>query len=202
MIRSEFFDDEVKDDPRDVDKLLSNELLQLSLQNRTAIQEEIHGVHCLAPEETPELLRNSLAELAVELDEGLSPYHTEAYRQSQELLPNNDNGTTNTTYVNTDEFRLRFLRSELFDVPKAAKRLAFFLDMVLEYFGRFALERPIRLSDFNNKELKVMREGRCQLLPFRDRSGRRIIVLFPEMNTAPFRIKVRQQKPPHIHTTF
>ena len=50
-----------------VDNLLSKELLQLSLKDRTAIQEEIHGVKCLAPEETPELLEASLIELAMAL---------------------------------------------------------------------------------------------------------------------------------------
>ena len=178
------FDDGLKDDPRDVDTLLSNELMRLSISDRNAIQEEIHGVRCLAPEETPELLQSSLHQLAFELDRNLPREITRAYRQSQHV---------HTTYVNTLGFRLRFLRCELFDVPKAARRLASFLNMAQDFFGDYALERPIRLSDMNKEELKYMRSGRVQWLPFRDRSGRRIVVIFPGMDfaTIPMKIKVR-----------
>lgn len=180
------FDDDLKDDPRDVDTLLSNELMRLSMTDRNAIQEEIHGVRCLAPEETPQLLQSSLRQLALELDRNLPRELTRAYRQSQ-LVP--------TTYVNTLGFRLRFLRCELFDVPKAARRMASFLNMAQDFFGDYALERPIRLSDMNKEELKYMRSGRVQWLPFRDRSGRRIVVIFPgmDMATIPMKIKVRSR---------
>ena len=180
------FDDEIKDDPRDVDDLLSKELLNLSMQDRNAINEEIHGVHCLAVEETPELLNNLLRNLAFVLDNVLSEAETRAYRQSQKLP---------YTYVNTVEFRLRFLRCEVFDAKKAAKRMAFFLNTVQDLFGDFALERPIRLSDFNKEEQTFMRKGHYQWLPFRDRSGRRIAVIFPGEKLAAVsgRLKVRLQ---------
>jgi len=166
------FDDDPKDDPKYVDTLLSSELLRLSLKDRNDIQEEIHGVHCLAPEETPELLEQTLRNLDLELEK-LPPDETKAYQRSQRI-PN--------TYVNTLEFRLRFLRCELLDAKKAAKRMMFFLNTALEFFGESALERPIRLSDFKKEELKYMRKGRIQMLPFRDRSGRRAVVIFPREN--------------------
>ena len=49
------------------------------------------------------------------------------------------------------DFRLRFLRSELFDAAKAAKKIVGFLDLLLEYYGEFALRRPIRLSDLGKE---------------------------------------------------
>lgn len=165
----EVFDDYPREDPNYVDTLLSSELLQLSMQDRNAIQEEIHGVHCLAQEETPELLEQTLRKLDFELEK-LPTYETRAYQQSQGLPG---------TYVNTLKFRLRFLRCELFDAKKAAKRISFFLNAALDLFGEYALERPLRLSDFKKEELKYMRQGRYQWLPFRDRSGRRIVVIFP-----------------------
>jgi len=157
------------EDPQAVDSLLSKELLELSLKDRTAIQEEIHGVKCLAPEETPELLEASLLELdlALENDDLIPPFKKQAYRRSQKLRK---------THVNDKSFRLRFLRMTLFDVEKAAEKIVNFLDISLDLFGGFALERAIRLSDFDNRELKYLREGEIQLLPFRDRSGRRILV--------------------------
>ena len=45
-----------------VENTLSKELLKLSLNDRNAIEEEIHGVRCGAAEETPELLDRSLRE--------------------------------------------------------------------------------------------------------------------------------------------
>jgi hypothetical protein len=181
---TDFFDDGLKNNPKDVDTLLSKELMRMSLKDRNAIQEEIHGVHCIARNETPELLETSLRQLAVELDQNLAPEETRAYQQSQKL-PN--------TYVNTVGFRLRFLRCELFDAKKAARRMAFILNTVRDLFGAYALERAIRLSDFSKEELKYIRRGRYQWLPFRDRSGRRVVVIFPGdgLQTIPDKIKVR-----------
>ena len=45
-----------------IDDLLSRELLEMSLQDRNAITEEIHGVQTLAPEETPEKLATAVRE--------------------------------------------------------------------------------------------------------------------------------------------
>eukprot|EP00536_Pseudo-nitzschia_multiseries_P013721 jgi/Psemu1/310206/fgenesh1_kg.604_\ len=53
--------------------------------------------------------------------------------------------------------------------------MAAFLNAACHLFGEYALRRPIRLSDFNEEELQAFRMGNLQLLPFRDRSGRRII---------------------------
>eukprot|EP00536_Pseudo-nitzschia_multiseries_P016455 jgi/Psemu1/221401/e_gw1.1120.3.1 len=177
-----YFDDEWKEDPKVVDSLLSQELMQLSMKERNAIQEEIHGVHCLAPEETPNMLQESLGKLAFELEHVLPLHKKKAFLESQQL---------NETYVNHDNFRLRILRCELFDASKAAKRLALFLHCVQDLFGDYALQRPVRLSDFTRDELKYMRRGRYQFLPFRDRSGRRILVTFPgkELETIPPRVK-------------
>ena len=43
-----------------VDNMLSKELNQLSVKDRNALVEEIHGVRSLAPEETPELIATRL----------------------------------------------------------------------------------------------------------------------------------------------
>lgn len=180
---SEMFDDEPKEDPKIVDELLSKELMNMTLSDRNAIQEEIHGVHCLAPTETPSLLQESLSKLDNELGQ-INPNRKKAYLQCQQLKE---------TYVNGEDFRLRFLRCELFDTKKAANRIVRFLDYLKDLFGDYALERPIRLSDFSREELKYMRRGRHQYLPFRDRSGRRIFIAFPgnELESIPPRIKAK-----------
>ncbi len=153
-----------------VNNLLSRELLQLSIKDRTAIQEEIHGVACLAPEETPQLLENSLLELALTLesDDLIPPHKKRAYMRSQQYVK---------SFVNNESFRLRFLRFTLFNAKKAAEKIVQFLDVAAELFGEFALQRAVQLSDFDNHDLKYLREGEFQFLPFRDRSGRRILAV-------------------------
>lgn len=154
-------------DTRAVDELLSKQLQQLSFQDREMINEEIHGVVCLCPDETPEMLVESLRMLTLEIDKITSKV---GYNTALTLFGP-------TSYVNTDDFRLKFLRSELFDPKKAAIRLVNFLDLVLEYYGTEALRRPIMLSDLGKEEIESLRAGNHQILPFRDRSGRKVVAI-------------------------
>jgi hypothetical protein len=144
----------------DVDSLLAQELHQLSFERRTVIQEEIHGVpHAI--EETPEMIDDALQKL----------------QQSIEDLPIKrayDHAVINlnSQYVTSKEFRLKFLRAELFDVPKAAIRLTKRLDLLHKYFGVIGLLRAIRYIDLTPEEQSILQDGNNQLLPSRDRAGR------------------------------
>ena len=74
--------------------------------------------------------------------------------------------------------KLRFLRSELFDVSKSVIRYNKYLNLLDEIYGDCVLKRPIRLQeDFNPDELAFFKSGAYQLLPFRDRCGRHIIAV-------------------------
>jgi hypothetical protein len=170
MKKSIHYTDEVVD-PDEVDVLLAKELNKLSVNSRTNIDEEIHGVSCLAPKETPELLISSLENLSSEL-ESMPSIQKQGFIQSQELFPDNQ-------YVNGRSFRLMFLRCELFDSKKAALRLARYLDYVLEIFpnNKELLRRPIRLDDIGPNAMKLLRTGCLQLLPVRDNTGRRVFVV-------------------------
>jgi hypothetical protein len=152
-------------DQREINDLLANDLLKLSLQDRNAVNEEIHGVQTIAPQEDPTMIRVALIDMEAFIEE--MPWKTKvAYLRSQELYPN--------TYINTPEFRLRFLRCDLFDAKKAAIRMVNFLDLLTDLFGDYVLKRPLQISDFSWEEMQVFRRGHFQLLPYRDRSGRRI----------------------------
>ena len=162
--------------------ILSKDLLELSFKDRNDIQEEIHGVHCIAPKENPELMHKSLIELAWELDnDNIVPAHPKrGYKKGLEIQQRLQTERANKQlYVFGDDFRLRFLRVELFDVKKAARRILVFLDLLLDLFGDYALERPIRLSDFSEQEIEFVKRGFIQFMPFRDRSGRRIVSYLP-----------------------
>lgn len=118
--------------------------------------------------------------LDIELNSNKIPIELKkSYLKSQELY-----GKKNKpAYVNSEEFRLRFLRCELFDVHTAALRMTKYLNLVSELFGEYTLQRPIRISDFSKDELREFRKGRYQFLPYRDRAGphgRRILSVFPD----------------------
>ena len=167
---------QVPNDAKEVDDLLSKEMYNLTFADRTAISEEIHGVRCLAPEETPDLLRRSLLELQQQLD--LMPFKP-SYDKAQQFA--RDPEYSKTSYVNTVDFRLKFLRCELFQTHKAAIRLVNYLDLMLELYGIFALQRKIKLADFSKHEMQILRAGYFQIFPFRDRSGRRIMSIVGNM---------------------
>jgi len=180
-------------DPED-ESFLSKQLLQLSYHDRNAISEEIHGVRCLAAQETPHLISQALMLFErhvqalpfskktaynkilylknlrkIEVSRGIA----DSFMQQQNL------GHAHRqilSFIDHDEFRMRFLRCELFDIKKAASRFLDYLDLSHELFGDAVLHRPVCLSDFTRAELKVLRKGFFQILPYRDRAGRRVLV--------------------------
>eukprot|EP00533_Pseudo-nitzschia_delicatissima_P011848 CAMPEP_0197278310 /NCGR_PEP_ID=MMETSP1432-20130617/18458_1 /TAXON_ID=44447 /ORGANISM="Pseudo-nitzschia delicatissima, Strain UNC1205" /LENGTH=478 /DNA_ID=CAMNT_0042744663 /DNA_START=79 /DNA_END=1515 /DNA_ORIENTATION=- len=161
-----------KDNDKAIEQDLEKDFAKLSIDHRSQIAQEIDGTHCMAIEETPVLLESSLANLAVEL-KSISYKKKVGYNKSQKLPK---------TYINDPNFRLRFLRSQLFDVREAATRLVRYCDFVLDLFGTFALERQIERNDFSKKEMKWMLKGYIQLMPFRDQSGRRVIMQIMDSN--------------------
>ena len=85
-----------------------------------------------------------------------------------------------SSYLHTQEWRLKFLRSELYDCKLAAERLVRFTEYMYREYDLEVLERPLRLSDLESKGprgkevIESFKSGHTQLLPFRDRSGRRV----------------------------
>jgi hypothetical protein len=162
---------------------ISKEQHRLSYSDRNSIHEEIHGVAFSAQEESSDLLQSSLAQLSKELEDLVKldwkNYNTTSSLSAGYLLSRRDGA--NGTYVNNPDFRLRFLRCEDFDAKKAAIRLMKFMNFILEIFGAFALFRPIKLTDFKRNEMKVLQSGFLQVLPFRDRSGRKVFIWVGDM---------------------
>jgi len=177
----------VPDESLAIGHLLSRELLKLSLADRTAIQEEIHGVRCLAVRETPELILNGLEEFRIELDK--FPKDQKRTYEECRVRAMLYRDEEDSCYALHDSFKLRFLRIELFDAAKAVQRFVSYLEFVREFWGAdIALKRVIRFSDFNKVEMKLFRKGYFQVMPFRDHSGRRVITLLggftPDVDTA------------------
>jgi hypothetical protein len=151
-------------DPKEVDAMLANSLNSLSFRDRSIIQEEVHGVRSLAPEETPEMVAQAFLDLQEEIDKLPSNSKT-AYDRSISL---------DSSFVRSNDFRIKFLRAELFDAKKAALRFTIYLKLAHKYFGDVALMRPLYFEDLSLEEQEETREGVGQILPSRDRSGRLI----------------------------
>lgn len=143
------------------DTSLAQEMNALSLQERERKYEELHGVAEVVAE-TPEFLVESLQQLEQEL---LNIPNKQAYVRAWCI---------NRKYVESRNFRVMFLRADLFDAKKAAARLVRFIEKKVEIFGPDTLARSLRLSDLNEDDLRTLKGGAVQILPSRDRSGRLI----------------------------
>jgi len=175
---------------QEVDGMLAEELNKLSFVDMNDINEEMHGVKSLAVKETPQIIANALQAFKTQLN-SLDPSKKKAYlyilavrREEQEIAQQHhqivDSALSEqppifAAYIDNDDFRLRFLRCCLFNIPKAVLRFANYLNFVQTYFGDKYLQYLIRQSDLNANETKLLRKGLVQILPFRDRTGRRII---------------------------
>ena len=226
-----------------VENSLAKELNKLSLKDRLAIQEEMHGVRCAATDETSDLLAESLRDFDKKInalkEEAVANPNEDGHNirillrnivrtdwlpaavadtTSTEMLPEGNTGADihsegvkcyedtserpeqncfhhNNCYLNDGNVRLRFLRCECFNVDKAVQRMIDFLEYCTEIFGSYICERAMRLSDFNTREEELaLKTSRSQYLPFRDRSGRRVLATVGSCNfhiSLMIRLKIR-----------
>ncbi len=163
-------------------KVISDQQNKLSYIDRNILHEELHGVAFNEKQETTEMLRYALSKLAAELETLVMS----DWKNNKDGTPSLSTGyilspKSVSAHVYKPSFRLRFLRAEQFHPRKAAIRLMKFLNLVLKVFGAFALARPIKLTDFKRSEMKALQTGWLQVLPFRDRSGRRLFVWTGQM---------------------
>ncbi len=156
-----------------INQRLSKSLMRLNFEHRNIIREEVHGVQSMERHETCDLIGESLQRMEIELNRIVSSTrnHPHAFEDARSL-PN--------TFVNDRDFRLKFLRAELFDPIKAADRMIVHLDYLLHLFGHRAMVEPLNGSFLDNEETTALRKGYIQVMPFRDRGGRRIMVALAE----------------------
>lgn len=168
------------------EKDLAEGLLKLNIRDRMKIEEELHGVGSRQVEESPQFLRDRLAAFDRQLN-ARKEHQTDGNEvfvlRNVELTESHSSTTsTSTCYLNDPELRLRFLRCEFFDVPKAVDRMVAFLEFMRELFGDCIAHRPPQLSDFTREEELALMNSRNQYLPFRDRSGRRVLAAVGTMD--------------------
>jgi len=186
--------EEAMEDPDLMRRMWEKEMYHLKPEEREAAFDELHGVEynnkpihrkfTLGEEssksiEEPNQRKFALNEMQEKIDELVSPFlrlSTKneknrkrpyyAYRRGIEL---------SSKYISTPEFLLKFLRADQFNVKKAARRYFDCLDFLFDFFGDIALQRQLYLSDLGSTELRFFRSGTIQVLPSRDRVGRRVL---------------------------
>jgi hypothetical protein len=184
-------------DDQEADRVLSGELLKLSFDERNKINEEMHGVRDDFPEfkEHPEATELSLLDMDCEIESILLNSEKNKCAGLQlEHIPTNR------------EFRLAFLRCELHDATKAAHRLVRYIRLIRERcscrggVGGCACGcieggenggRIVATKWFTKEEYSVMKKGVIQLMPYRDRSGRRVVIPLSACFKLPIAMRVR-----------
>ena len=153
-------------DPNELDRIWTKELHDKPKDERERLLNELHGVSSRAVPESPVMIVCALNMFQEEVDKFIPDYEKRAYQKACSM---------NSTYVHSADFRLKFLRAEFFHSKKAALRYVRNLDFLLDKFGEFALMRQLYISDLNSEEMKFFKKGFMQILPFRDRCGRRVV---------------------------
>lgn len=151
--------------PDDIDSHLAWELRNMSMEDRSTLFEEIHGVTSVPPEEgSPERMKECLHQMDEEIK------RIPDKRAYEEAL------SYESSFVNDESFRLSFLRADRFDTQKAAARMVLKLDLLSRYFGPVALQRRLTIHDLTEEAKNAVKSGNLQLLPTRDRAGRMIMM--------------------------
>jgi hypothetical protein len=148
----------------DVEKLAALEMNELSVACREQILYDLHGISEKLPQETPEFLKSKLQQFESALIE-ISDSDKEAYNMARII---------DADFVGNKDFRLKFLRADLFDERGAAVRFAKHFQAKLELFGRSLICKDITQDDLHDEEgtLECIYSGWLQDLPIRDISGR------------------------------
>jgi hypothetical protein len=158
-------------DLTEIDKMLAQEVHNLSLQERNRVYEEIHGVAEPLKEE-PDFVAQRFSEFKSHLS---TIRHKSAYDLALHQSPE---------YVNNRNFHLMFLRSTEFDAHQAAQKLVNHFDFKMELFGQEKLAKDITYVDLNENDRECLKSGWIQILPATDRIGRPIVFVRPEMTMA------------------
>ena len=146
--------------PSDILAMTAKDLNSLSSEDRERVFEEVNGIPA-SVEEDLELVEKSLADL----DEAIRGVRLDksAYDCALAMSPE---------YVCDRGFRLMFLRSEFFDVRKAARRMVKYFDSKRLLFGEEKLVKRITYDDLDDDDRVHLFNGSFQILRSRDQAGK------------------------------
>jgi len=156
----------------DGDILVAKEMQNLTIEERTKVYEDVHGVADapILPTD-PHFLQRCLSAM----DEKLRNTRVKkTYDLAAFLFPR---------YTKGAELRFVFLRAVNYNPIVAAKRLVYFFKVKLRLFGSALLGREITFGDLSAECQHAVRTGCYQFFPLnvKDRSGRPIFCQFTNL---------------------
>mmetsp|Transcript_15982 Transcript_15982/g.39154 ORF Transcript_15982/g.39154 Transcript_15982/m.39154 type:complete len:466 (-) Transcript_15982:284-1681(-) len=174
-------DDEITD-PRVVDSMVVQAISQSSTNAAERACFDAHDLPDALLKETPELIERALALLDIEIH---ARYDNHAYILAESMNP---------SFVKNRDFRLMFLRTDNFNVKKAALRMVRHFQVKLDLFGKERLASNITQDDLDGDTFDGVYNGHVQVLPTRDHMGRTVYVFVakPAITHEGFMMKMRR----------
>ncbi|CAJ1945963.1 unnamed protein product [Cylindrotheca closterium] len=142
-----------------VDSMIAQQMSSMTVQDREQAFMDVHGVSPII-EETPELVSSKLEEMESQIQK---QHRREAYDMAESMNPD---------YVRDPEFRLMFLRSDVFNAYNAALRLIRHFEVKRDLFGVDKLTQEITQDDLDQESMDCLYMGHSQQLTTPDRSNR------------------------------
>ena len=182
-----------------IDKMLALELGQLSVEERSSAEFDLHGISD-AIEETPELVSNSLAEMRIYLDDILEKEPLEEELNNPKTLRSSAYQMAlaqNPSYAQNENLWIAMLRSVKFDSERAASKLLRFFQIKLDIFEEpLILTKDISITEhFSEPERQCLESGWMQIMKAEDNAGRTVLCLLPPLrfdaSNTPYNHKAR-----------
>jgi hypothetical protein len=145
------------------DLMLAREMAALSMEEREKVLDDIHGV-AQVQEETPEFV----AQCIYQMDLALSKIPKSKRRALDRAI------FLKPSILTDEKFKLMFLRSDLYDPKKAAKRMVKYFEEKLLLFGDGKLAKKITLDFLEEQDMEILNVMGCVILPNKDQTGRPI----------------------------
>ena len=146
---------------------LADDIAKLSVQERTELLEDIHGVHTFQ-EEDPAYIDRCIDEIQKHINR-MSNSSRSAYNKANFLAP--------TKVSKSRKFNLMFLRAACYDTKIAAKRMCKHFEYKLNLFGPEKLTKDITYEDLSEDDIEALHSGYSLRLPGKDSTGRMVWVL-------------------------
>eukprot|EP00980_Cylindrotheca_fusiformis_P026059 scaffold15301_cov142-Cylindrotheca_fusiformis.AAC.8 len=149
-----------------LDRYLAASMGKLSLKDREAALEEVHGIVKNDPEDAY-FLQSKLQAMENCVS---SVKRGTVYEKAEAIDP---------CFVSSREIRLLFLRGNRYDPQAGAEQLIKHFDLKLSLFGNEKLTKDITLYDLDDNDRVCLESGFCQILPQKDVAGRAVLLILP-----------------------
>ena len=151
-------------DIRVAESAIAKQMAALTAEAREKAYMDMHGVS-ESMRESSEMVRQSLKDLQYELEDIRDkPAYDLAW-------------DTDRAYVEDEDFRLLFLRTDDMNPRLAALRMVRHFQVKLDLFGPDKLTVDITQDDLDKDAMQALYSGRSRIVPSKDRAGRAVSLI-------------------------